>query len=252
VHGGDRRLQREAPGRPTAQRLAHQGQPLADGVRVPLRAVLLLEQDQPAVGVDAGRTAGVGEQHERQQAGDVGVVRQEGVQHPGQVGGPLDQVAPDEVRAGGGGVPGREEQVHHREHRLDALRQLGDGRHAVGDAGGRDLLLGAGDPCRHRGLGHQEGASHLGGGQAADQAQGQGDLRLRCQRRVTAGADQPQSVVGDVVQRLDQRLRSRLDVVLDEQRQRALPERVTTQQVERPAPGRSGMPVVAQVASAWA
>ena len=60
-------------------------------------------------------------------------------------------------------------------------------------------LLGARDPLADRRLGDQEPARDFGGGQPADQAQGQRRPRLRRQRRVAAQEDQPQDVVLDVV-----------------------------------------------------
>ena len=58
-----------------------------------------------------------------------------------------------------------------------------------------DLPLGADDPLGHRRLGHEEGARDLRRREAAEQAQGQRDLRLARQRRVAAGEDEPQPVV---------------------------------------------------------
>ena len=55
--------------------------------------------------------AGVGQQDQGQQAGDVGVVGQEGPQHPGEVERALDQVGADQVGAGRRGVAGGEHQV---------------------------------------------------------------------------------------------------------------------------------------------
>ena len=71
------------------------------------------------------------------------------------------------------------------------------GGHPVRDAGRGDLLLRPGDPGGHRRLADQEGARDLGRGQPAQQPQGQRDLRLDGERRVAAGEDQPQPVVGD-------------------------------------------------------
>ncbi len=50
------------------------------------------------------------------------------------------------------------------------------------------------------GGGHQIGSSDLLGGQPADLAQGQGDARVRREGRVTAGEDQAQLVVLDVLE----------------------------------------------------
>ena len=71
--------------------------------------------------------------------------------------------------------------------------------HPVGDPGRRDLLLGPGHPGRHRRLRDQEGLRDLGGGQPADQPQGERDLGLPGQGGVAAGEHEPEPVVGDHV-----------------------------------------------------
>ena len=68
-------------------------------------------------------------------------------------------------------------------------------RHAVGDAGGLDLALGTRETLRHRRLGDQEGSCDLLGRQAAEQSQGERDLRFRGERRVAAGEDEAKPVV---------------------------------------------------------
>ena len=64
-------------------------------------------------------------------------------------------------------------------------------------AGVADLALGPHQPLGHRRLGHEEGAGDLGRGEAAEGAQGERDPGLEGERRVAAGEDQPQPVVGD-------------------------------------------------------
>ena len=120
MHGGDRGHEREAPRGPAPQRVAHEGDPLPDGGPVPPGAILIGEQHQVAVIAEPGRPPGVGEEDEGQQAGDVRVVGQQGAQHPGQVEGPLHEVAPDQIGASRRGVPGRVEEVDDGEHGVDA------------------------------------------------------------------------------------------------------------------------------------
>ena len=60
-----------------------------------------------------------------------------------------------------------------------------------------DLALGADEPLRHRRLGDQEGARDLLGVEAAERAQRQRHLRLGRQRRVAAGEDQLEPLVGE-------------------------------------------------------
>jgi hypothetical protein len=80
-------------------------------------------------------------------------------------------------------------------------------RHAEGDARGADLSLRANEPLGHRRLGHEEGAGDLVGGQPAEGAEGERDLRLARERRVAAREDQAQSLVGDGIRLLRFRLR---------------------------------------------
>ena len=67
-----------------------------------------------------------------------------------------------------------------------------------GNAGGLDLGLGPDDPLGQRGRRQEERAGDLFGGEAADFAQGEGDLRVGRQGRVTAGEDEAEPVVLDL------------------------------------------------------
>ena len=152
------------------------------------------------------------QQHQGQQAHDLGLGLEQAQQQPGQ---------PDRLVAQGGlgldGVgPGRialvEDQVEHG----------GDGGQALGafDRTGRlerhvrvgDAPLGAGDALLHGAVADQEGAGDLLDRQAADDAQGQGDLLGDRQVGMAADEQQAQDVVAVVgpVQPFGQRL---LDVV---------------------------------------
>ena len=89
------------------------------------------------------------------------------------------------------------------EHEVDdvqrgrqALGQRLVRRHRERDARGADLRLGPHESLRHGGLGHEERVRDLGCRQAAQQPQRQRHLRLGRERRVTAGEDQPQPLVG--------------------------------------------------------
>ena len=95
------------------------------------------------------------------------------------------------------------------------------------------------------GLADQEGAGHVGGGQPAHQPQGQRHLRRPVQRRVAAGDDQPQPVVGQlgVVRPVVEQLAGpRHGVVLDQQRQVPPLHAPVPDDVERAAPGRRRQP----------
>ena len=64
-----------SPTAPPADRAVEQRGALGDQRPVPAGPVLLGQRDQLAAGAGAGRPAGVGEQHQREQAGHLGVVR---------------------------------------------------------------------------------------------------------------------------------------------------------------------------------
>jgi hypothetical protein len=91
VHGGDRGLHLKRAHRERRQRVADERHALGDGAAVPEAAVLLGERDERAVGRRPGRAARVGEQHQREQAGDLAVSRQ-----------PLAQLAGEPDRLAGG------------------------------------------------------------------------------------------------------------------------------------------------------
>ncbi len=101
-----------------------------------------------------------------------------------------------------------------------------------------DPLLGPADPGRHRGLGHQERAGDLGGGQAADRTQRQRRLRGRGQRRMAAQEQQDQRVVG---------ARDLLGRHLGGRRRLALAPRVVAAQLVDEPPGRDGHQPAARV-----
>jgi hypothetical protein len=199
VHGGDRGLdgvpRRWSPG----QSIGQQPDTLADQPGVPARAVLLRQQLQPpaAAGGQSGIGARVDEQQQCQQGADLDVVRHEQVQHSGEAYCAVHQVPADKMRADRRRVAGGEDQMYDFEDGADPLGEVVWRRHAVRDTGGDDLLLGARDPRGHGGLLHQEGAGHLGRRQPAQQPQGQGDLGVAGQGRVTAGEDEPQAAVID-------------------------------------------------------
>ena len=112
-------------------------------------------------------------------------------------------------RARRGGIALVEHQVDDVKHRVETIRQLGVRRHLVGNARGADLGLGADDPLGQGRWAGQERARNLLGREPADLAQRQRQLRVRRQRRVAAGENQPQPIVFDVVLELTRRDRSR-------------------------------------------
>jgi hypothetical protein len=100
-------------------------------------------------------------------------------------------------------VPSREQQVDDGKHRTQTLRQFGRTRHPVRDPGGRDLLLGPGDPGGHRRLRHQQRLRDVTCRDPAHQPQRESQLGVLRQRRMAAQEDQSQPLVRYDVLRLD-------------------------------------------------
>lgn len=193
---GDGRLERVPAGVAAPERAEDQLVRLGDRLLVPGRTVLLRQQRGAPVLGRTGGPAGVVGEEERQEPPYLPFVRQEAVQHPGQI-----ERAPGEVVLGdrgarGCGVAGGEEEMDGGEDGVEAVGELGGGGHPEGDAGGDELLLGAGDAGRHGGLGDEERPCDVGGRDAADEAQGEGDLGGGGEGGVAAEEDEPEAVVG--------------------------------------------------------
>ncbi len=111
----------------------------------------------------------------------------------------MGEVGAGPVVAGGGGVPLVEDQVDDRHHVPEPGRALRPGGQLELGACLGERALGARDPLGHRRLRGEEAAGDLGGGEPADQPQGQRGARLGGERGVAREEDQPQDVVLDVV-----------------------------------------------------
>jgi len=194
VYGRDRRLEGVGAELPRRQGPLHQRPTLRDLPLIPARAVLVLQQHELARGGGPRHAPRLVEQHQGQQADHLRL-RQQRHQQTAQADRLAREVGPRQRLPRGGRVPLVEHQVDHLEHGLQPFRQLGLGRHPVGDARVADLGLGAHDPLRHGGGGEEEGARHLVGGEPADLAQGQGHAGVGGQGGVAAGEDQPELVV---------------------------------------------------------
>ena len=161
--------------------------PSVDQGPVPARAVLLAEQHERAVGVGSRRATRLGQQQQRQQAGDLRLVGHQRRQQPRQP----DRLSA-QLRVLRAGVV---DQVDDGQHRRQAGGQLVIVRHAVRDPGRLDLALGPHEPLGHRRLGHQERSRDLLGREPAEQPQRERHLGFRSERRVAAREDETQPVV---------------------------------------------------------
>ncbi|RAO53578.1 hypothetical protein ONO86_01495 [Micromonospora noduli] len=194
--GRDGRLELVRPDHPAWQRPGDQLDALGDLVGAPPGAVLLGHRHQLTVRADPCRSAGVGEQHQRQQSGDLGVLGHQPAHQPGQPDRLGGQVGAQQPGPGGAGVPLREDQVEHVQHGGEPVGALRAGGRREPQPTVTDPLLAPTDPPGHRRLRHQERARHLGGAQPAHRPQGERDLRRRRQRRVAAQEQQDERVVG--------------------------------------------------------
>ncbi len=178
---------------------AEGGDAAGDEQAVPAVAVLVPQQHRLPVGAGAGGGARGLELQQRGQAVDLGLLRHQGREDAGQAQGVLAQGGAEPVVAGGGRVPLVEDQVDDLEDRAETGLAVRSVRHLEGDVLPGQGAFGADDALRDRGFGDEAGAGDLGGGQAAEQAQGEGDAGLGGQHRVAGGEDQPEQVVVDVV-----------------------------------------------------
>ena len=197
VHGRDRSLERIGPRRRGAQRFLDERAPFVELRAIPARSILMREQHQLARRVHPRLAPRIVQQHERVKRVHLGDGRrQERTQEARQANGLGAQLAALQRLALRRRVAFVEHQVDDRHYLGEPLGKLRRRRHAIGDARVLDLVLGAHQPLRHGRGRHQERARDLLGGEAAQRAQGERDLRLGGERRVTAGEDQPQPLVG--------------------------------------------------------
>jgi hypothetical protein len=195
VAGGDGGLQLVRAGAALGERRLDQRPSLILAVPVPSAAVLVGEQDQRAILVSAGGAAGAGQQDERDQPGDLGLIRHQLVQPAGEPQRLLTQVVPYDGAGAMRGVSFGEGEVDGAQHRRQAGRPFVRTGHAQADARVADLPLGPHDPLSDSGLGQQQQPRDGRRGQPAYHAQGEDHPRYRVQRRVTAREQQRQLVI---------------------------------------------------------
>ena len=197
---GDRRLERVEPRRRAELLRAGEAvEPARDELRVPGGPVLIEEQDGVARGVDARGGARLLQLHERDEAVRLGLARRQLDEHPPEPQRVLAEPRPHDVVARGGGIALVEDEVDDAEDGRQPRGQAIPPRDLEGDTSLGQGPLGAHDPLRDRGLGHEESAGDLLGRQAAEQAQREGDPALEGQDRVARDQDEPQHVVAHVV-----------------------------------------------------
>ena len=110
----------------------------------------------------------------------------------------LAELVAHEGVSGVRGVALVENQIDHGEHGRQARGQLGPFGHLVGKFAIADRPLGTHEPLGDRGLGHEKGSRDLRRREASYQPERERDAAVGWQTRMTAGKDQPESVVRDL------------------------------------------------------
>ena len=179
-------------------RLVDQREPLGDQLAVPAAAVLVFQQHDAAVRVEARGRARVLQQQQRGEAHDLGLAREQPQQQPGEPDRLVAQRRARLLRAAVGRISLVEDEVDHRGDGGEPFGPLGRARRLERDVGAADAALRSRDALLHGGLADQEGARDLCDRQAGDDAQRERDLLGRRQVGVAADEQQAQDVVAVV------------------------------------------------------
>ncbi len=150
-------------------------------------------------GPRAGARAGGLDLHERDEAVDLGLGRDELCQHAAEAERVLAERGAHPVLAGGRGVAFVEDEVDDLEDGGEARGELGPAGHFEGDARLGERALGADDALGDGRLRDEEGARDLGGGEAAEQAQRERDARLGREDRVAGGKHEAEEIVAHLL-----------------------------------------------------
>ena len=191
----DRGLKLVGAGTPLPEGMLHQGGSLGDGRVVPQRPVLVLQHDEVPARVGAGAAPGMMQEHEGEEATDLGLVRHELVQVAAQPDRLGREVGADQIIAGTCCIPLVEHQIDDGEYRGEPVEEVVVGRHLEGNIGVLDLALRPHDSLRQRRLRDQEGPGDLRGPKPSYRPQRQRDLGVGRERRVAAHEDQAELVV---------------------------------------------------------
>ncbi len=193
----DRGLELVGARLPERHRALEDARTLVDPPAIPQRAVLILEQDDLSVTVDASSATRVLEQHQCEQAEHLRLVRHQHRQELREPDRLLAQVVAHEGGSRARRVALVEHEVEDGEDRAQTLGEEVVGRNPERNARSADLALCAHQPLCHRRLGDEERARDLPRGQTSDLAQCQRDAALRCQRRVAAREHEREPLVGN-------------------------------------------------------
>ena len=167
---------------------------------MPAPPILVLEKHEIAGLVESGLASRIVQEHEGEETGRFRR-RRWPHQHPHEApeaDGLGAEVGPHERLAPGGRIPLVEDEIDDRQHRVDPRGHVLRVGHRVRDARVADLGLRADEALRHGRGRHEKRARDLVRLEAAQRAKRERDLRLGGQRRVAAGEDQPEAIIGDL------------------------------------------------------
>ena len=103
------------------------------------------------------------------------------------------------VVPGGGGISFVENQIDHLQHRGETRAEFGAARNFEGNARVGECAFGADDALRDGRLGHEKRTRDFVGGEAADQAQRERELRFGAQHGMARRENQAEKIVANVV-----------------------------------------------------
>ncbi len=193
VAGGDRGLQLiRAAGAAELFRAFKRGKATLDEQPVPMRTVLIEQQDRRAVSVGARVQARGLDFHQGDEPMYFAVVRGEFGENAAEAQRLLAQRRAHPVVAGRRRVAFVEDEIDHVEHRSQTRRAIFAARQLEGHVRLAQCALGAHDALGDGRFGHEKRTRDLVGGEAAEQAQGERHARFRREHRMTGGEHQPQ------------------------------------------------------------
>src|SRR5258708_1810052 len=192
---GDRRLHLIGTDRHVAQRAGENRDAVRDLVGSPEISVLRVERNDGAVGGRASGAAGISEQHQGEQPGDLALLRQQVVEHPREADRLGREVGPVQLGPRAGGVPLIEDEIQHLQHDAKPVASVWRHGHLELSTGRPDAFLRTADPLSHGRLWHEKRPGDLGGGEAAHRAKCQGQLRRNRERRMAAEEQKGKGVV---------------------------------------------------------
>ncbi len=192
VQRGDGRLELVRAGVVALERPVEHAGAFGDECLIPAAAVLFFQRDRSSRRLPRPGPRVV-QQHQRQQAGGLGVRGQQPVQEAAKPDRLLAQFPPDQLVAAGRREPLVEDEVDDGADGTQAPRRLGGDFEP--DARVPYLAFGADQALRQRGFGYEEGRRDLFRRQPGHEPQRERDPDLEGERGVAACEDQPEPVV---------------------------------------------------------